>query len=164
MVESRLNEVLGPVWEELRQVRHWLKHDELTGLPNRRALASHRRDHPQCYFVRIDLNGFKDYQDQRRSHAAGDEILREFAQWLQGSIRRSDLVRDADRAYAVRVSGDEFVVCTDSETGAIRICSAVRGWCSKDGGVTASAGHGPTEKEADRMMYLYKEQLQCVRS
>jgi diguanylate cyclase (GGDEF)-like protein len=49
----------------------------------------------------LDLNGLKDVND-KFGHAAGDELIRRFAEYLSKAIRGSDL--------AVRTGGDEFLV------------------------------------------------------
>ena len=83
--------------------------DALTGLYNRRfaedrlkgeVSRSRRYGHPLTV-VAIDLNDFKPIND-RFGHAAGDQVLKEFAERLVGAIRVSDL--------AVRMGGDEFLV------------------------------------------------------
>jgi diguanylate cyclase (GGDEF)-like protein len=83
--------------------------DPLTGLYNRRLAEqrlegevsrSQRYGHPLTILA-FDLNGFKQIND-RYGHAAGDLVLREFAQRLNSAIRVSDL--------AVRMGGDEFLV------------------------------------------------------
>jgi diguanylate cyclase (GGDEF)-like protein len=82
--------------------------DALTGLANRRAgedrlsaelSRSERHGYP-ITLVAFDLNGFKEINDQH-GHAAGDLVLREFAQKLANTLRASDL--------AVRLGGDEFL-------------------------------------------------------
>jgi diguanylate cyclase (GGDEF)-like protein len=50
--------------------------------------------------VSFDLNNFKQINDQY-GHAAGDQVLKEFAERLNRAIRVSD--------YAVRTGGDEFL-------------------------------------------------------
>jgi diguanylate cyclase (GGDEF)-like protein len=86
--------------------------DELTGLPNRRALRD-RLDLLAAEAVRgrrftvaiIDLDHFKRVNDTH-GHAVGDQVLVAVAQVLRDSIRRSDL--------AARMGGEEFcVVQTD---------------------------------------------------
>jgi diguanylate cyclase (GGDEF)-like protein len=83
--------------------------DPLTGLYNRRfaesrlsaeASRSQRYGHPLTV-VSFDLNSFKQIND-RFGHPAGDQVLKEFAERLNGAIRVSD--------YAVRMGGDEFLV------------------------------------------------------
>jgi len=83
--------------------------DPLTGLYNRRLAEqrltgevsrSQRYGHPLTVLV-IDLNGFKQIND-RHGHAAGDLVLKLFAERLNSAIRASDL--------AVRMGGDEFMV------------------------------------------------------
>jgi diguanylate cyclase (GGDEF)-like protein len=83
--------------------------DPLTGLYNRRfaetrlsaeASRSQRYGHPMTV-VSFDLNSFKQINDQF-GHPAGDQVLKEFAERLNGAIRVSD--------YAIRMGGDEFLV------------------------------------------------------
>jgi len=83
--------------------------DALTGLYNRRFAEdrlkaeinrSRRYGHPLTA-VAIDLNDFKPVND-KYGHAAGDQVLKEFAERLVAAIRVSDL--------AVRMGGDEFLV------------------------------------------------------
>ena len=82
--------------------------DPLTGLANRRTgeerlaaelARSQRYGHPLTVMA-FDLNNFKEINDQY-GHAAGDLVLREFAQKLASTVRLSDL--------AIRVGGDEFL-------------------------------------------------------
>jgi diguanylate cyclase (GGDEF)-like protein len=83
--------------------------DQLTGLYNRRSgeqrLAEEisravRHGRPLTLLV-LDVDGLKKIND-RLGHAAGDLLLRNFADRLQRAIRGSDL--------AVRLGGDEFMV------------------------------------------------------
>jgi diguanylate cyclase (GGDEF)-like protein len=105
--------------------------DELTGLSNRRgflALAQQavamcaRAGQPACLSF-IDLDGLKGVND-RLGHAAGDDLIRGFAEIMQRAFRNSDIV--------ARLGGDEFVVlftyCAEG-TGALhqRLEKAVDG-------------------------------------
>lgn len=83
--------------------------DSLTGLYNRRSgeqrlgaeiLRAERTGRPLTILV-LDLDGLKSMND-KFGHAAGDELIRTFAQSLNKAIRGSDL--------AVRFGGDEFLV------------------------------------------------------
>jgi len=83
--------------------------DQLTGLYNRRSgeqrLAEEisravRHERPLTVLL-MDLDGLKQIND-RLGHAAGDLLLKGFAERLQRAIRGSDL--------AVRLGGDEFMV------------------------------------------------------
>ncbi len=95
--------------EAERQLKHLATHDALTELPNRsllndrlkRAIASHSRTQQKMAVMFIDLDGFKDVNDNF-GHAHGDELLRQVGQRLSANIRVSDTV--------ARIGGDEFVL------------------------------------------------------
>ena len=83
--------------------------DALTGLANRTSLAPAleqaiertRRHNGKLAGVFIDLDGFKELNDQH-GHAAGDAFLIEVGRRLRRSLRASDLI--------ARLGGDEFFV------------------------------------------------------
>ncbi|MBB2941179.1 diguanylate cyclase (GGDEF)-like protein [Actinoplanes lutulentus] len=75
--------------------------DELTGLGNRRKLASPGAVVPGALFL-IDLNRFKEINDAL-GHARGDELLRHVASALSAACAP---------APAYRLGGDEFVIRT----------------------------------------------------
>ena len=83
--------------------------DTLTGLCNRHAfnekladaLARSRRSEMPIALFFLDVDKFKRINDTL-GHAAGDEVLRTFAQRLRTSVRETDVV--------ARLAGDEFVV------------------------------------------------------
>ena len=99
-------------YAEERALHHSL-HDELTGLPNRRALnqdlqSAIKRAIDENYSVVIagvDLDGFKAVNDAY-GHSTGDELLVQVAK----RIRR--FLRPVDIAY--RTGGDEFVIVFDA--------------------------------------------------
>jgi diguanylate cyclase (GGDEF)-like protein len=84
-------------------------HDSLTGLANRRrlgewaklALAWNGRTGASMATMLIDLDHFKDINDSY-GHAAGDAMLKMFADRLSESVEAEDIV--------ARLGGDEFVV------------------------------------------------------
>ena len=84
-------------------------HDSLTGLPNRsllgdrmrQAMAHAKRTERILAVLFLDLDGFKQINDQY-GHASGDELIREIAARLVNSVRAEDTV--------ARLGGDEFVV------------------------------------------------------
>ena len=92
--------------EEIERAAHI---DPLTQLPNRRlladrlqqALARARRLGGTFAVCAIDLDGFKEVNDQR-GHEAGDAVLVEVAQRLEHVVRANDTV--------ARLGGDEFVL------------------------------------------------------
>jgi two-component system cell cycle response regulator len=83
--------------------------DALTGLFNRRYLETHAKalaeqantaGSPLSVLI-VDIDHFKSVNDMH-GHAAGDSVLREFAQRLRRSTRGVDLV--------CRMGGEEFIV------------------------------------------------------
>ena len=105
-----------------KQLSYQATHDALTGLYNRRAFeeqlkdalsSAHeeQREHALCY---LDLDQFKIVNDTC-GHIAGDEMLRQLAQLLQGKVREADVL--------ARLGGDEFGVllryCNLDQAGAI---------------------------------------------
>ncbi len=83
--------------------------DELTGLPNRRALDQRlleetrraRRYRHSFAYLMIDLDGFKRVNDQY-GHPIGDSVLRQVAVELMQVMRETD--------FLSRYGGDEFAV------------------------------------------------------
>jgi len=88
--------------------------DGLTGLANRRrfdervalAFALHRRTGRPLSVLMLDLDHFKQVNDQL-GHAMGDEYLRRVASELKGYCRRpTDLLAEADaRLYQAKRGG-----------------------------------------------------------
>jgi len=87
--------------------------DPLTGLPNRRllmdrleqALLAGRRTQAQGALLMLDLDNFKALNDTR-GHDVGDQLLKEVARRLVGSVRQEDTV--------ARLGGDEYVVILEN--------------------------------------------------
>jgi diguanylate cyclase (GGDEF)-like protein len=102
--------------------------DELTGLPNRRALyaEAHARlsDPRRCRraLLMLDLDGFKEVNDSL-GHRAGDELLIQVGARLRENLRGEDLL--------ARLGGDEFAVLLhdagheEAVDAARRLCAAV---------------------------------------
>jgi diguanylate cyclase (GGDEF)-like protein/PAS domain S-box-containing protein len=83
--------------------------DPLTDLPNRAALCRRLErclDDPHTAVIFLDLDGFKDVNDQH-GQEVGDELLRLLGNRLYQSVRRADFV--------ARYGGDEFVVVARTE-------------------------------------------------
>lgn len=155
---------------------HRSKHDPLTGLPNRSLFLEHahevldddadREGPPQCAFLLLDLDRFKETNDTH-GHHHGDLLLVEIATRLTGALRNSEI--------CARLAGDEFVVLAD-ETDAAgaallagRLLDAVRQPTVIDGvllhpsasiGISLSPTHGTSTIEllraADVAMYEAK--------
>ncbi|GIE94266.1 GGDEF domain-containing protein [Paractinoplanes rishiriensis] len=78
-------------------------HDELTGLPNRRAVLTgiEAALTERSAVLFCDLNGFKPINDTL-GHKAGDVVLQEVGRRLQQGVRPGDVVG--------RMGGDEFLI------------------------------------------------------
>jgi diguanylate cyclase (GGDEF)-like protein/PAS domain S-box-containing protein len=95
--------------ESRAQLERAAQYDGLTGLPNRnllgdrleQALARARRNRQLISLFYLDLDNFKEINDAL-GHAAGDALLKAFAERLNASVRETDTV--------ARLGGDEFVI------------------------------------------------------
>jgi diguanylate cyclase (GGDEF)-like protein/PAS domain S-box-containing protein len=170
--------------EEVRQLAFL---DPLTRLPNRRLLMDRllhaqqtsRRQASQGAVLFLDLDGFKQLNDQR-GHEAGDQWLVLVAQRLREAVRETDTV--------ARLGGDEFVVVCENlgadaglaeahvatlagKIGSLLAQPAVLAGQAWQG--SASIGHrlflgtdDPPERllaDADQAMYRQKQQRRPVR-
>ena len=93
-----------------QRLRHLAEHDDLTGLPNRRALLAHlsarlagQQPGPVAVLY-IDLDRLKAINDSL-GHAAGDCFIKDFANRL--------LACAGSQSMVARLGGDEFVVVAD---------------------------------------------------
>lgn len=150
--------------------------DELTGLKNRRSFfdaiesviaASRRRGKPVALAL-IDLDHFKEVNDTY-GHVAGDEVLREVARRIEGTLRQEQIVG--------RIGGEEFAVLLPDTTPAqalvamerarraigdrpVPIPSGVLVEITASGGISALPDGAPIThalQQADRAMYRAKE-------
>ena len=144
--------------------------DALTGAFNRRFFEealdreveqARRYAHPLSLIV-VDINGFKAFNDTY-GHPAGDDVLKEVAHCLAGSVRSADIV--------ARYGGDEFALIlpradaqaaqrvTDRIFTTIQLAQAVVHGTSLSAGA-ATLREGMTGRdlvaEADRAMYLQR--------
>jgi diguanylate cyclase (GGDEF)-like protein len=115
--------------------------DTVTGLANRRSIETRmqwKTDRSETYCVVIlDLNGFKQVND-RYGHAAGDVLLRSFAQELQNNLRSDDLVG--------RWGGDEFIVILNRDlAGATAQIERIREWVFGNYPIQAGKGKEPVK-------------------
>jgi diguanylate cyclase (GGDEF)-like protein len=111
---------------QTRELPHEDLYDALTGLPNR-ALTLDRAERMVARTGRqsgmlagalfIDIDWFKDVND-KLGQAAGDQLLRIFAERLVSVVRAEDTVG--------RFGGDEFVVLVESAARGVRLDSLAR--------------------------------------
>lgn len=88
--------------DQVEELGRAARQDALTGLANRRGLVSSLRAATgRGAVLYCDLDRFKPTNDEL-GHAAGDELLRMVAVWLESCVRDSDVV--------ARIGGDEFAV------------------------------------------------------
>jgi diguanylate cyclase (GGDEF)-like protein len=88
--------------QQLASSRQQALTDELTGLPNRRALIEAlRAAGPDRVLVLLDLDRFKEINDSL-GHRAGDDLLRQLAHRLERGRSTNDLL--------ARLGGDEFAL------------------------------------------------------
>lgn len=93
---------------QLTELEVMARTEELTGLPNRRAwdetlareLARARRNGLPLCVALLDIDRFKEYNDEH-GHQAGDALLREAAARWRAALRTSD--------FLARFGGDEFI-------------------------------------------------------
>jgi diguanylate cyclase len=105
---KRLQRNLDEVSVRLEDIEEKARHDDLTGVYNRRALMlameksrqrAHTTGEPLSICV-IDLDLFKRYND-KFNHLTGDLVLRTFAQAVRDGLRSTD--------FFGRYGGEEFV-------------------------------------------------------
>ena len=108
-MQDTITEQLGALQQNKNELEDLIRHDPLTGLPNRRmlnerldhAIALTQRGHYGVALLFIDLDGFKDINDTL-GHDAGDVVLVSVAKRLLEKVRITDTV--------ARLGGDEFVI------------------------------------------------------
>lgn len=123
MMESRVDErtqelsernqqLLKEIYEHRKtqeKLQYMVRHDPLTGLPNRRWFSEQltldlkmaRRDYDMLAVMFLDLDGFKQTNDTY-GHDYGDLVLVSAAERVKDCLRESDKIS--------RLGGDEFIV------------------------------------------------------
>jgi two-component system cell cycle response regulator len=125
---------------------HEARTDQLTGLPNRRALVEELEirsaDGQHFTLTLADLNGFKRYNDTF-GHPAGDALLRRLGNKLA--------VACDGRGTAARLGGDEFCVLFPGDVPADEAHELIREALSDEGEgfrITATSGVAAVPHEA----------------
>ncbi|WP_051661192.1 EAL domain-containing protein [Bosea sp. 117] len=127
-IRTQLERQSDALSEFARLLARQARGDALTGLPNRFALEERleqqlREGAAGIWVAFIDIDDFKTVNDTA-GYAAGDELLREFAQFLAAQLPEDDML--------ARVSGDEFVIVlsgvdeTEAMSRLIELAQAVR--------------------------------------
>jgi diguanylate cyclase (GGDEF)-like protein len=127
-VAKRLAAVAIETRGAYERLDHQANHDLLTGLPNRlyfqegikKAFQEAARDHQGFAVIYIDLDRFKEINDQH-GHRMGDLFLQEISNRFRGCMRKGDLL--------ARLGGDEFAAIlpgADSAAAAERIVRALK--------------------------------------
>lgn len=111
--------------EHEARIAHLAYYDSLTGLPNRVSLenklnsviAKVRTEEQFSAVLMLDLDNFKLINDSL-GHGVGDEVLRQVAKALSGTLGQGDFI--------ARLGGDEFIIVTDlfensRATGILRV-------------------------------------------
>jgi diguanylate cyclase (GGDEF)-like protein len=164
--------LMGRIERSRHELEQHSNLDTLTGLLNRRAL----QDVAQTMFQRLqrnkqkfallfaDLDKFKAVNDEL-GHAAGDLVLKQFADIARNTIRGTDI--------AARYGGDEFIMLLEgsdlkqAEVVASRIQQKVSEWAAVNGidiSVTFGLGEAPTHgdnfasllEQVDKALYHSK--------
>jgi diguanylate cyclase (GGDEF)-like protein len=135
--------------------------DPLTGLSNRRTVleqankalgVSQRYKHPLTVIM-LDIDRFKSINDTY-GHAAGDQVIIEFAQRIRSKLRTSDILG--------RYGGDEFLIIlpnsdlTGAEPVVRRIQAAITGYrvVLKEAEIQISTSIGLSSNEIDYSLTL----------
>jgi diguanylate cyclase (GGDEF)-like protein len=105
-----------------RRIRQLAYYDLLTGLPNRqsfndtmqREMNIARREGTRLALIFLDLDHFKEINDTL-GHKAGDELLQHVAEYLNRSIRNTDIIAklspdEQAQPSLSRLGGDEFTI------------------------------------------------------
>ncbi|AKC88032.1 diguanylate cyclase [Pseudoxanthomonas suwonensis] len=175
-VSLAANRLIGRIREQNRELDRLQRVDALTGLSGRRhwqqqaeaALHRHREEAAPAVLLMVDIDRFKDINDQY-GHASGDDVLRMAA----GILRR----RLGEHDSAGRFGGDEFAVVLagagrddavavaegmrrDVEAAALALPHMAGLRCSVSIGVAAAdAGHASVRdwlEAADAALYAAK--------
>jgi diguanylate cyclase (GGDEF)-like protein len=123
---EQLQEALARAQAKDAELTHAATHDPLTGLLNRAAvidridlvMARHRSDSGRFAVAFVDLDGFKQINDEF-GHSVGDQALVEVAEQLRATVRDGDVV--------ARIGGDEFLIVME----ALRDEDAVAAWARR---------------------------------
>lgn len=153
-----------------RQLQRLAYIDPLTGIGNRRtlmaemdiALSSFKRHGTQCGLLLLDLDNFKQINDNH-GHGEGDRVLVELARLVRSSSRTTDRL--------FRLGGEEFVLLLANvdvaglETAAQHIVASVGAKLrSHDQQVTVSIGGALLEPGDDSITWMHRADVCLYRA
>ena len=123
----------------MRRLEHQATHDELTGLPNRRAadrrlyqaVAHARRDVAPLSVALADVDHFKHINDNH-GHEVGDQVLQRIAEVLRG---------DDGMVFAARHGGEEFLLVLEG-IGRVEALRRLRELHARVAGLQVTAADG----------------------
>ena len=114
-LSNRVKQSANDVLKSNEELRHSMRHDQLTGLPNRRhmrefldmSLSQAKRYGHRVGLLQLDLVGFRNINDTR-GHAIGDLVLQRVAGLAQVESRKGD--------FMARIGANEFaIICSFAE-------------------------------------------------
>ncbi|HZM36958.1 MAG TPA: GGDEF domain-containing protein [Burkholderiales bacterium] len=164
-MRARLADSRRRLAESMEQIQELVSHDELTKTLNRRALmarleqerARAERTGQDFCLALLDLDRFKAVNDTH-GHAAGDAVLRAFAEIVHATMRETDVFG--------RYGGEEFMmILTTTAPGAardalerIRVAVQAHDWSAIAPGlsVTVSAGMTGWRKSESTTQTLHR--------
>ncbi|GAB2973611.1 putative bifunctional diguanylate cyclase/phosphodiesterase [Nocardioides montaniterrae] len=126
ITERRRGQEAAEAARQADQLEHILRHDQLTGLPNRTGLLEHldtlitRTDRRGAGFtlLLLDLDHFSRINDTL-GHDSGDDLLLVVAERLRSCVRATDLT--------ARLGGDEFAIAFEGQADDSELTRRIEG-------------------------------------
>jgi len=112
-LEKTTLKLINQIKDKIRaeeQIRHYVYHDALTELPNRKMMLENLNNlleipNKSFAILFLDLDGFK-YINDNFGHQVGDKVLKKVAATLKDAISPHDAIS--------RIGGDEFIIILEN--------------------------------------------------